>query len=67
MAVIKQATTVVVNNPADREGNLKQIGGSQSDDWNSVLANHRTSGAVAWLTKLAATLAPKRRTRATMH
>jgi tetratricopeptide (TPR) repeat protein len=28
---------------------------------------HRTSGAVAWLTKLAATLAPKRRTRATMH
>jgi tetratricopeptide (TPR) repeat protein len=28
---------------------------------------HRTPGAVAWLTKLAATLAPKRRTRATMH
>jgi hypothetical protein len=26
-----------------------------------------TPGAVAWLTKLAATLAPKRRTRATMH
>ena len=36
---IKQATTVVVNNPAARKGNLKQIGGSQSDDWNSVLAN----------------------------
>jgi tetratricopeptide (TPR) repeat protein len=28
---------------------------------------HRTPGAVAWLTKLAATLAPKRRPRATMH
>ena len=28
---------------------------------------HRTPGAVAWLTKLAATLTPKRRTRATMH
>src|SRR6516225_3396625 len=28
---------------------------------------HRTPGAVAWLTKLATTLAPKRRTRATMH
>src|SRR5271156_3712124 len=27
----------------------------------------RTPGAVAWLTKLAATLTPKRRTRATMH
>jgi tetratricopeptide (TPR) repeat protein len=28
---------------------------------------HRTPGAVAWLTKLATTLPPKRRTRATMH
>jgi hypothetical protein len=36
---IKRATTIVVNNPAARKGNLKQIGGSQSDDWNSVLAN----------------------------
>ena len=27
----------------------------------------RTPGAVAWLTKIAATLTPKRRTRATMH
>jgi hypothetical protein len=27
----------------------------------------RTPGAVTWLTKLAATLTPKRRTRATMH
>src|SRR5271154_1144014 len=28
---------------------------------------HRTPGAVAWLTKLATTLTPKRRTRATIH
>jgi hypothetical protein len=28
---------------------------------------HRTPGAVAWLTKLATTQAPKRRTRATIH
>ena len=28
---------------------------------------HRTPGAVAWLTKLAATLGPKRRTRAAVH
>src|SRR5271169_6168016 len=28
---------------------------------------HRTPGAVAWLTKLAATVPPKRRTRVTMH
>ena len=31
----------------------------------SGAAWHRTPGALAWLTKLAATLAPKRRTRAT--
>jgi hypothetical protein len=28
---------------------------------------HRTPGAVAWLTKLASTLVPKRRTRAAAH
>jgi hypothetical protein len=28
---------------------------------------HHTPGAVAWLTKLAATLGPKRRTRAAVH
>jgi hypothetical protein len=28
---------------------------------------HRTPGAVAWLTKLAATLGPKRRTRSAVH
>ena len=28
---------------------------------------HRTPGAVAWLTKLATTLGPKRRRRTTVH
>jgi hypothetical protein len=34
----KQATTVVVNDPDDLRGVLKQIGGSKSDHWNNVLA-----------------------------
>lgn len=32
-------TTVVVNDPADRKGALKDIGGSRSDSWNNILAN----------------------------
>ena len=28
-------TTVVANDPEDRKGRLKTIGGSQSDHWNS--------------------------------
>jgi hypothetical protein len=35
----KKATTVVANDPDDLKGTLKQIGGSQSDNWNNVLAN----------------------------
>lgn len=31
--------TVVANDPNDRKGKLKDIGGSQSDSWNDVLAN----------------------------
>ena len=31
--------TVVMNDPADRRGELKTIGGSQSDNWNNLLAN----------------------------
>lgn len=31
--------TVVTDDPADRKGRLKSIGGSQSDTWNNVLAN----------------------------
>jgi hypothetical protein len=31
--------TVVANDPEDQKGALKIIGGSQSDDWNNMLAN----------------------------
>jgi hypothetical protein len=31
--------TVVVGNADDRKGRLKNIGGSQSDHWNNILAN----------------------------
>lgn len=31
--------TVVVNDPEDRKGWMKNIGGSQSDHWNNTLAN----------------------------
>jgi hypothetical protein len=34
----KQATTIVAHDPGALKGVLKQIGGSQSDHWNSVLA-----------------------------
>ena len=32
-------STVVANDPDDRKGTLKNIGGSQSDHWNNILAN----------------------------
>jgi hypothetical protein len=35
----KQATTILANDPGALKGVLKQIGGSQSDQWNNVLAN----------------------------
>lgn len=31
--------TVVADDPEDRKGRLKSIGGSQSDHWNNILAN----------------------------
>lgn len=34
-----QAVTVVADDPDDRKGRLKNIGGSQSDHWNNTLAN----------------------------
>jgi hypothetical protein len=34
-----EPTTVVANDPDDRKGALKTIGGSQSDNWNNTLAN----------------------------
>ena len=36
---MKETTTVVANDPEDRKGTLKAIGGSQSDNWNNTLAN----------------------------
>ena len=35
----KTAKTVVADDPDDRKGRLKQVGGSQSDQWNNLLAN----------------------------
>ena len=35
----KKSTTVIANDPEDRKGRLKSLGGSQSDNWNSILAN----------------------------
>lgn len=32
-------STVVANDPEDRKGTLKYIGGSKSDRWNNILAN----------------------------
>jgi hypothetical protein len=34
-----EPNTVVANDPGDRKGRLKSIGGSQSDHWNNILAN----------------------------
>lgn len=42
MSANKSATepkTVVADDPEDRKGRLKAIGGSQSDHWNNTLAN----------------------------
>ena len=35
----KEPTIVVANDPKDRKGALKKVGGSQSDNWNHILAN----------------------------
>ena len=43
----EKVTTVVANDPVDRKGTLKAIGGSPSDQWNSVLANQTMSAL--WL------------------
>jgi hypothetical protein len=39
--------TDVADDPDDREGRLKSIGGSQSDHWNGTLANQ--AGQALWL------------------
>jgi hypothetical protein len=38
-AAANTPTTVVADDPDDRKGALKNIGGSQSDHWNNLLAN----------------------------
>jgi len=40
-------STVVVNNPDNLKGTLKNVGGSRSDHWNNILAN-QTAQAL-WL------------------
>jgi hypothetical protein len=35
----KEPTTVLAHDPDDLKGALKRVGGSQSDDWNNILAN----------------------------
>lgn len=37
----KKARTVIADDPDDRKGRLKIVGGSQSDKWNNILA-HQT-------------------------
>jgi hypothetical protein len=34
-----KVATVVANDPDDQKGRLRVIGGSQSDNWNKILAN----------------------------
>lgn len=43
---------VVANDPEDRKGRLKDIGGSQSDNWNSTLANQAINAL--WVNHLSA-------------
>jgi hypothetical protein len=40
-------STVVANDPDDRKGRLKSIGGSQSDHWNNIVANQ--AAQALWL------------------
>ena len=41
--------SLVVGNPSDLQPKLKQLGGSQSDEWNVVLANQALSSV--WFTR----------------
>jgi hypothetical protein len=64
IAAEPKPTTVVADDPEDRKGLLEDLGGSQSDSWNNVLANQAMQAL--WLknsspeerdTQLSATLA----------
>ena len=52
-AADKKPTTVVANDPEDLQSRLQRIGGSQSDNWNNILANQAVS--TLWLAKDAET------------
>jgi hypothetical protein len=39
----QEAHEVVANDPEDLQGKLKRFGGSQSDNWNNLLANQAVS------------------------
>lgn len=59
-----ESSTVVANDPKDSKGELKSIGGSQSDHWNNTLANQavqalwlKNSDDEARQTQMAATVA----------
>ena len=61
---VKEAMTVVANDPEDWKGTLRSIGGSQSDYWNDTLANQtaqalwvKNSDAAEQARQLRATLA----------
>jgi len=43
----KKTTTAFANGLESQKGTLKHIGGSQSDDWNKILANQ--TGRTLWL------------------
>jgi hypothetical protein len=43
----KEPAIIVADDPADQRGDLKFIGGSQSDNWNNVLANQ--AAQTLWL------------------
>lgn len=44
----KKAITLVANDPGDMKGALKHIGGSQSDQWNNIVANQAIQAL--WMT-----------------
>ena len=35
----QKTTTIILNDPKDRKGKLKSLGGSESDNWNTTLAD----------------------------
>jgi hypothetical protein len=45
----REVVTVIAKDPVQEQGELKQIGGSQNDDWNNLLANQAIQAL--WLAK----------------